>query len=109
MNANSLEILDKYILGNTVSNYLIFIGILIAGLLFRSLISKLCTYIIFKIIKRFSGNASAKEFYELLKDPFSWLLLLIVGYVAFSYLEYPVNWQDTPEKRFTVESVVHLI
>lgn len=109
MNLNSWDILDKYFFGNTVENYLWFTGILLAGLLFRSLVSKLCSYVLFKIIKRFSGNASAREFYDLLKSPFSWLLLLIVGYVAFSYLEYPVNWQDDPEKRFSVESVVHVL
>jgi len=109
MNDPTRNFLDNYILGNTVENYLWFAGILIAGLLFRHLISQLFSFLIFKLIKRFSGTASPREFYDLLKAPFSWLLLLIVGYIAFSYLDYPDNWQHAVNKRFSVESIVNII
>jgi MscS family membrane protein len=100
------HILDQQILGNTVENYIWFAGILFVGLVFRHLISKFFSFLLFRLIKRFSGNATPREFYDLLKGPFSWFLLLIVGYIAFNTLDYPEKWQHVAGKRFSVEHTV---
>lgn len=82
-------ILDKTYFGNTVANYVWFAVILLAGLLFKRAISKVFSLSLFKLFQKVSGNATANEFHELLKKPFSLFMMLVVGYFAFIQLDYP--------------------
>ena len=85
----SQEFLDRTFLGNPVELYLWVIGILIAGLLIKRYCSKLFSRIVFQFIKRYSGSVTMQEFHDLLKKPFSFFFLLIIGYIAFNHLTFP--------------------
>lgn len=89
MDPSQWTFLDNTLAGNTVENYLWFIGILLAGLIFKKALSKLFSVSLFSLFKKVSGSATANEFHELLKKPFSLLMMLIVGYCAFIQLDMP--------------------
>ena len=109
MNEYYKQFLEQVYFGNTVENYLWFAGIIIVGLIFKRIISKLFSLLIFNLFKKFSKDVSSKEFHDLLKKPFSWFLILIIGYIAVNQLEFPTNWQTEPGEKFSPEIIVHLI
>ena len=77
MDPSQWTFLDNTLAGNTVENYLWFIGILLAGLIFKKALSKIFSVSLFSLFKKVSGSATANEFHELLKKPFSVFIIYI--------------------------------
>lgn len=103
------EVLNRVFLGNTVSTYLLLGGIILAGLIFRQLISKIFSFFLFRIVKRYSGKVTSEELHDLLKKPFSIFFLLIIGYIAFKQIDFPVSWKLGPEEKFGVRMFINKI
>jgi MscS family membrane protein len=85
------EFLSYEFLGNTMSAYLWFVGILLFGYIFKTLLSKLITGVIFKLVKRFSneeGQAGLKRF---LIQPLEVVIFLIFLFFAVNVLQYPTE------------------
>lgn len=85
------DLLQYEFLNNSVANYLWFVGILLFGLLFKTLLSRLLTNILFRILKKFSNPENLPAFRRLLIQPLEVLLFLIFLYFAFQVLEHPLN------------------
>ena len=84
------DILNYVFLGNTVQQYLVFLGIMLFGFLFKTLVSKLLSEILFGvIIKRFNKEVTKEEFKRLLVTPLEFLTFLVFLYLAFDSLTYP--------------------
>lgn len=109
MNENFQNILDQVYWGNSIENYLWFAGILLGGLLLRHYVTRFSSMLLFRLIKKYSGQASAQEFHDLLKKPFSWVLFLIVAYIAVSNLDFPESWETQPGEKWSPEIMVHII
>lgn len=78
-------------LGNSISNYLWFAGILLFGFLFKTILSKLLSGILFRVVKHFSQEDNLPAFRRLLIQPLEMLLFLVFLYFAFEVLEPPLN------------------
>jgi len=85
------EILRLEFIGNTVENYLWFAGILLFGFIFKTLLSKLVSSILYKLVKRFSHEDNLPAFRRLLIQPLEVLLFLVFLYFAFQVLNYPLD------------------
>ena len=85
------EILRYEFLGNTVANYLWFVGILLFGFIFKTMLSKLLSTIMYKLVKRFSHEDHLPAFRRLLIQPLEVLLFLVFLYFAFQVLSYPMD------------------
>ena len=48
-------------LGNTVENYLWFAGIFLVGLIFKNLISKLISFILFNVLRRYFKSIGVQK------------------------------------------------
>jgi MscS family membrane protein len=84
------EILKLAFLGNTVQQYLMFAGIMLAGFLFKTVASKILTEILFgAVVKRFNSDVTKAEFKRLLVTPLEFLTFLVFLYIAFDRLTYP--------------------
>ncbi|GAA4308090.1 mechanosensitive ion channel family protein [Nibribacter koreensis] len=84
------NILDQVFLGNSVEQYFLFIGIMLCGFLFKEILSKLLTSILFRVmVKRFSSEVTKEEFRRLLVVPLEVLTFLVFLYIAFDRLNYP--------------------
>lgn len=46
-----IDVLQQRILGNTVEDYLWFAGLILAGLIFKNLISRILTFLLFNVLK----------------------------------------------------------
>ncbi|MBL7916143.1 MAG: mechanosensitive ion channel family protein [Bacteroidia bacterium] len=103
----STEFLNLNFLGNTVENYLWCFGIILFGIIFQRLLSRVFALLLYRIFKKYSGNVGVKEFQDLLHRPFATFVILVAGYIGFNYLEFPVNWNVAPEEKFGLRMVIH--
>ncbi len=103
----STEFLSRTFLENTVESYIWFAAIIIVGLIFKKIISKLFTLILFRSMKKYSGKVTSQEFHDLLKKPLSLLFILIIGFIAVNYLSFPPEWNIASEEKFGVRMVIH--
>lgn len=101
--------LEQKFLGNTLESYLWFAGILIAGLIFRNLISKLFSYLFFNLLSRHFKSVGVDRFSELLAKPVSFFVLVLIVYMAFDRLEFPQEWKLVPGHQFGVRLVLFRI
>ncbi|WP_167852100.1 mechanosensitive ion channel family protein [Hymenobacter elongatus] len=85
------EILNLRFLGNNVGAYLTCAGILLFGYLFKTLLSKLLSKLVFRFIRQRTEGVSEAQFQALLIQPVSIVVFLTTVYLAFQVLDYPVR------------------
>lgn len=83
--------LDQVILGNTLKSYLLFAGILLLGLLFKRILSRLLSHLLFRLFGRFVDNSDPRVFVSLLVRPVELLFLFFIIYLALNQLTFPLN------------------
>jgi MscS family membrane protein len=89
---NWRKILAYEFLGNTVQEFLLFAGILLIGFIFKAVLSKLLSRILYKLlVDRFTEEDSQAAFKRLLIQPLEVLLFLVFLYFAFLVLDYPLD------------------
>jgi MscS family membrane protein len=76
-------------LNNTIENYVWFVGILLFGYLFKTLLSKLVSEIMFRLLKKYSQDVTKFDFKHLLIQPLEFLTFLFFIYIAFDRLNFP--------------------
>ena len=101
-----LEILKTNLFGNTLKEYLFFVAIILIGLIFKKLLSKYLSNLLYKIIGEKGNNVGIDKFDELLTKPIGFFIMLCVFYFGFNYLEFPSfideNFQNIFSKLFTL-------
>jgi len=101
-----LEILTTNLFGNTLKEYLFFVAIILIGLIFKKLLSKYLSNLLYKIIGEKGNNVGIDKFDELLTKPIGFFIMLCVFYFGFNYLEFPSfiddNFQNIFSKLFTL-------
>ena len=105
MNLNQLFIIE--FLGNSIQDYACFIGAIILGLIFKKLISKYLSELLFKIVKTKNNDLGADKFNELLIKPISLCVMLSVIYLGSSYIQYPTEWNLVNEKQFGLKMLIN--
>ncbi|MBC6612370.1 mechanosensitive ion channel family protein [Hymenobacter sp. BT507] len=85
------EILHYRFLGNDVQTYLIALAILLFGLLFKNLMSRLLTKLLYRFVRGKSEGVTEDQFHELLIQPVSLVIFLTSLYLAFQILNIPVR------------------
>jgi MscS family membrane protein len=93
------DVLNGTFFGNSIQAYLLFLAIILAGLIFKRVISQLLSRLLFRFIKKYAKGIEASEFVELLTKPISLFILLITVYLAFDRLEFPHYWKLVPAER----------
>ncbi len=101
------EFLSRQICGNTIENYLWFLTILIAGLVFKNLISRFISWILFQLLSKYFKSVGVKTFVELLLKPFSFTIFLIIVYIACNTLRFPDEWHLASEEEFGVRMTLN--
>jgi len=90
---------------NTVGQYILFALILLLGIVFKRLISKISTKVLFEIFKKNALGLTQKDFYLLIKKPVSFFVILVFIYIAFSNLEYPSALHLAPKNQFGIKMI----
>lgn len=83
------EFLNTDILGNSVRNYCIVMGIVLFVFFIRRYLSKTLASWLFKLIRHWSPQIGQHEFVELLLKPLEYFLLLTAFVMASNHLTFP--------------------
>jgi len=78
--------------GNTLQDYLWFLGAIIIGLLFKKLISKYLSHLLFKIVSKKDTKVGVEKFNELLTKPIGFCIMLSIIYLGSSHIQFPAEW-----------------
>jgi len=82
---------DQAFWGNTVKAYFLFGGILLVGLIFRRLVSKLLSKLLFTLFKGFSQQSHDDTFVGLLLKPIEVFMLFTTLYLSINQLSHPLE------------------
>ena len=100
------EILLTNFLGNSMKDYIYFFGIILIGLIFKKLISKYLSNILYKVVGKKDNNIGIDKFDELLTKPIGFFIVLCFIYFGASYVSYPSfideNFQSIFSKIFSL-------
>ncbi len=94
-------------LGNTIESYCWFAGIIVIGLLFQRLLSKLLTLFVFKFLQKYSTGVGYEKLLVLLKKPMGIFIILVSFYLGFLHLDFPSEWNCGPIEKFGVRMVIY--
>lgn len=93
-------------LGNTMDKYCWFIGIILFGIIFKRLLSKLLGHILYRLFRKQAVHIGIKKFFELTRKPIGYFLLMIFIYIAADFLELPKEWHLASKEEFGLKMLV---
>ena len=86
------EFFNIEILGNTIKAYSWFFGAVFLGFIFKRLISKYLSHLLFKLIGKKGGEVGVEKFNALLNKPIGFFVMLSVIYLGSTHILYPDIW-----------------
>lgn len=102
----SSDWLEYELLENPVSRIIRFAAILLIGLLFKKYVSHHINGLLFRLIKKRSGEVSLQQFRDLLTRPVGLFVTLIIIYIACLQLQYPPSWQLASQSEFGLRFII---
>ena len=94
---------------NSLLHYFAFAIILLLGVIFKRLLSKISSKLLFKIFQKYSDDVSWDKLFELIRKPFSLLIVLIFAYIAFNQLLFPESWHLLSKSKFGLRMIIERI
>ena len=101
------EFLQIEFLSNTLLDYSWFIGAVLVGLLFKKLISKYLSHLLFKIVGKKGAEVGVEKFDALLTKPIGFFIMLSIIYLGSSHINYPVAWNLAPENEVGLKMLIN--
>lgn len=93
-------------LGNNMQDYIWFLSAILLGLLFKKLISKYLSNLLFKIVKKKSTDVGLDKFNELLTKPLGFTIMLAIIYLGSSHIQLPAEWNLVSEKELGIKMLI---
>lgn len=103
MNTNFLI---KEFLGNTIEDYIWFFGSILLGLIFKKLVSKYLSHLLFKIIRNQDSDVGVDKFNALLIRPIGLCVMLSIIYLGSSHIQYPPEWHLANENEIGIKMLI---
>ena len=101
------EFLQIEFLSNTLLDYSWFIVAILVGLLFKKLISKYLSHLLFKIVGKKGAELGVDKFDALLTKPIGFFLMLSIIYLGSSHINYPEVWNLDPENEVGLKMLIN--
>ncbi|MAW21585.1 MAG: mechanosensitive ion channel protein MscS [Flavobacteriales bacterium] len=79
-------------LGNKLQDYLWLLAAIMIGLLFKKLISRYFSRLLFKIVGKKDSSVGVDRFDELLTKPIGLCVMLSIIFLGASHIQYPSEW-----------------
>jgi MscS family membrane protein len=95
------------IFGNTLQDYSWFFGAIILGLLFKKLISKYLSHLLFKLLGKKGIDVGIEKFDQLLTKPIGFCIMLSIIYLGSSHIQYPPTWNLDPENEVGLRMLIN--
>jgi MscS family membrane protein len=100
------QFLQTEFLGNSIQDYCWFLGAIIIGLLFKKLISRYFSKLLYKLIGKKDSEIGVEKFNELLSKPIGLFIMLAIIYLGASHIVYPPNWNLANVSEFGLKMIV---
>jgi len=100
------EFLLTEILGNTIRDYSWFLGAVLLGFIFKRLISKYLSHLLFKVVGKKGAIVGADKFDALLTKPIGFCIMLSILYLGSSHIEYPSVWNLAKESEVGLRMLI---
>ena len=100
------EFLLTEILGNTIQDYSWFLGAVLLGFLFKRLISKYLSHLLFKVVGKKGAIVGVDKFDALLTKPIGFCIMLSIIYLGSSHIEYPSVWNLAKESEVGLRMLI---
>jgi MscS family membrane protein len=94
-------------MGNSFWQYGYALVVLLLGILFHKIISKMLNRLLFRLFKKHAPDFLWSDFLNLLSKPVSYTILLLVTFLAFSSLSFPDGWNMVARDEFGMRMVLH--
>lgn len=107
-----LTFLNQVFFGNSLKSYILFFGIIILSMIFKKLISKILSRLLFTFFQRLSKEVKVDKFLELLVKPIEFLTTIILIYIAINQLTYPLDmviFKRTIDKTHYAVTIIEVI
>ncbi len=101
------QILMIEFLGNTIEAYTWFFGAILLGLIFRKLISKYLSHLLFKTVKNKNLDVGSEKFDQLLTKPIGLFIMLSIIYLGSSHIQYPPGWNLGSENEIGLKMLIN--
>ena len=101
------EFLLTEILGNTIQDYAWFLGAILVGFIFKKLISKYLSHLLFKVVGKKGAEVGIDKFDALLTKPIGLCIMLSIIYLGSSHIEYPSVWNLASENEVGLKMLVN--
>jgi len=85
------SIFNEVFWGNTIKEYCLFGTILLLGIIFKTIVSRLLSKLLFKLFQRFSRQGHDDTFVELLLKPLEIFILFGTLYLSINQLKHPLE------------------
>ena len=102
-----IEFLQIEFLSNTLFDYSWFIGAVLVGLLFKKLISKYLSHLLFKIVGKKGAEVGVDKFDALLTKPIGFFIMLSIIYLGSSHINYPEFWNLDPANEVGLKMLIN--
>lgn len=100
------EIFHRTFLGNTLETYCWFVGIILIGLVFKKVLSKLLALFVFKFLQKYSKGVGYERLLLLLKKPLGIFILITTFYFAFDRINFPEEWNLVTIEQFGLRLII---
>jgi MscS family membrane protein len=101
------EFLLTEILGNTIQNYAWFFGAVLLGFIFKKLISKYLSHLLFKLLGKKGVEVGIDKFDTLLTKPIGFCIMLSIIYLGSTHIQYPTTWNLDPENEVGLRMLIN--
>ena len=99
-------ILNNTYLGNSLINYLLFAFAIISGLIFKGLISKYLSHVIYRILGKRGDEVGIEKFDKLLTKPIALFIMLSILYIGSVQLQYPESWNLSENNPWGIKLII---
>ena len=99
-------ILDSIFFNNSIKEYLFFLSTLIIALIFKKLLSKYFSHLLYKLIGKKETSVGVDKFNELLTKPIGFFVMLSVIYIGASQLQLPSFLDFSSDSNFGGKSII---
>jgi MscS family membrane protein len=94
------------VLGNTLNDYAWFIGAVFLGFIFKKLISKYLSHLLFKIVGKRAASVGIEKFDNLLTKPIGLFIMLSIIYLGSAHIQYPPTWNLAAETEIGLRMLI---
>ena len=98
-------ILQQVYFENTIENYAWFFGMLLLGLVFKKLISRYFSHLLYRIVGK-SSSVGIDKFDALITKPIGLCVMLSIIYIGSTHIEFPSTWELASKDEFGLKMIL---